>query len=152
MNQDGLHTADYDYDPTGEVTVTNPTPTSNAQRVNPFRYAGGTYDISSNLIKFGQRWYDPTTGRFTQQDSLQTLADPTRANRYEYANSNPVNYVDPQGRASFSLSGCIGLASQCAEEFPIALGQDSGAQWGPGLVWGETYRSPVPRIGIRVHT
>jgi RHS repeat-associated protein len=106
VNQDGAQTADYAYDPSGEVTVTNPTSGSNAQRVNPFRYAGGTYDVSSNLIKFGQRWYDPDTGRFTQQDSLETLADPTRANRYEYANGNPINYVDPTGR--YSLDDFVG--------------------------------------------
>jgi RHS repeat-associated protein len=71
---------------------------SNAQRVDPFRYAGGTYDYTSDLIKFGQRWYDPDTGCFTQQDSIETLADPSRANRYQYAGGNPVNYVDPTGR------------------------------------------------------
>ena len=50
------------------------------------------------------RWYDPVTGRFTQQDSLETLADPTRANRYEYAASNPLNYIDPTGLITFTVS------------------------------------------------
>jgi RHS repeat-associated protein len=58
---------------------------------------GGTYDPGSKLMHFGQRWCDPTTGRFTQQDSLESLANPSRANRYEYAGGDPVNYVDPAG-------------------------------------------------------
>jgi RHS repeat-associated protein len=107
INQDGLQTADYVYDPNGEVTVTTPTNSTSVTN-NPFRYAGGTYDYSSNLIKFGMRWYDPDTGRFTQQDSIETLADPSRANRYEYAGGSPTNYVDPTGK-----DRCDALAS-CA--------------------------------------
>ena len=105
INQDGNVTGLYDYDPSGEVTIAA-SPNTGVVRVNPFRYAGGTYDYTSNLIKFGQRWYDPTTGRFTQQDSLETLADPTRANRYEYAAGNPINYVDPTGLA-WSWRGAV---------------------------------------------
>ena len=37
-------------------------------------------------------------------DDLNTLADPARANRYQYAGSNPCNYVDPSGR-SFDWAG-----------------------------------------------
>lgn len=101
INQDGAYTADYTYDPNGDVTVTNPSGGSNILAHNPFRYAGGTYDYSSNLILFGQRWYDPATGRFTQQDALETVGDPSRSNRYEYAASNPTNYVDPTGQNAF---------------------------------------------------
>ena len=73
---------------------------SGAIGIQIYGYAGGFDDPTSGLVHFGQRWYDPTTGRWTQQDALETLADPTRANRYEYANSNPINYVDPTGRLS----------------------------------------------------
>lgn len=40
-----------------------------------------------------------------QQDDISILADPSRANRYEYSGDNPVNYIDPAGK--FSLFGCI---------------------------------------------
>ncbi|MQA36026.1 RHS repeat-associated core domain-containing protein [Modestobacter roseus] len=138
INQSGQQTADYAYDPTGEVTVTNPVPTSNAQRVNPFRYAGGTYDISSNLIKFGQRWYDPTTSRFTQQDALETLADPTRANRYEYANSNPTNYIDPTGLAS----GCA-LSIFSTVYTSVGVGLSIAAVLGSAATGGTTFVAGV---------
>jgi RHS repeat-associated protein len=105
----GTVTAAYAYDPWGEVTAATSPIGSAIVTINPYRYAGGTYDPGSKLMHFGERWYDPTTGRFTQQDSLETLADPSRSNRYEYAASNPVNYVDPTGRLSeCTVGGLVG--------------------------------------------
>jgi RHS repeat-associated protein len=126
INQDGAYTADYNYDPNGEVTVTNPSGTSQINTYNPFRYAGGTYDYSSNLILFGQRWYDPATGRFTQQDALETIGNPSRSNRYEYANSNPTNYVDPTGlRISNCAAGSLVIGAA-----GLAIGSGVGAGLG----------------------
>ncbi|MGZ4556564.1 MAG: RHS repeat-associated core domain-containing protein, partial [Mycobacteriaceae bacterium] len=31
---------------------------------------GGHYDTTTGLYHFGQRYYNPTTSRWTQQDSL----------------------------------------------------------------------------------
>jgi len=42
------------------------------------------------LYKFGERYYDPSLGRWTQLDSAGT--------GYTYANDNPVNEVDPSGK------------------------------------------------------
>lgn len=96
INTRGVHIASYSYDPYGAVTIANLTGNSAAD-LQSYRFTGGIHDRTTNYLKMGQRWYDPATGRFTQQDSLETLADPTRANRYEYAASNPTNYVDPTG-------------------------------------------------------
>jgi RHS repeat-associated protein len=107
----GTVTATYAYDPWGQVTSANSPIGSAIVTINPYRYAGGTYDPGSRLMHFGQRWYDPSYGRFTQQDSLETLADPSRANRYEYAASNPINYVDPTGLAPSACTLAGGAAS-----------------------------------------
>lgn len=98
VNHSGLVSATYAYDPYGKITVGAPAGGSAAE-INPYRYAGGIVDASagSTLIKFGHRWYDTTLGRFTQQDSLEFLNDPTRANRYAYAGDNPINNIDPTG-------------------------------------------------------
>ena len=56
---------------------------SGAIGIQIYGYAGGFDDPTSGLVRFGQRWYDPATGRWTQPDALETLADPTGANRYE---------------------------------------------------------------------
>jgi RHS repeat-associated protein len=96
VGSDGALLATYSYDPYGEVTTSNQT--GNAGDLNPYRFAGGLLDRTTGYVKFGQRFYDPGTGRFTQQDSLEVLADPTHGNRYQYAAGNPCNFVDPTGQ------------------------------------------------------
>ncbi|WNV75797.1 RHS repeat-associated core domain-containing protein [Geodermatophilus sp. DSM 44513] len=96
INHTGAQTAAYTYDPWDSMTATG----VNASAIKSYQlfgYAGGTIDRDPDLVRSGQRWYDPVVGRFTQQDALETLGDPRRANRYEYAASNPINFVDPLG-------------------------------------------------------
>ncbi len=38
---------------------------------NPLRFAAGEVNTRTNFVKFGVRYYDPNTGRFTQQDSIE---------------------------------------------------------------------------------
>jgi RHS repeat-associated protein len=64
---------------------------------DPYRYAGGYFDTTTGLYHFGQRYYNPTTGRWTQQDSLNTPLNPTNGNRYAYTGDNPTNSIDPTG-------------------------------------------------------
>ena len=93
-------TSSYAYDPYG---VTSTTASGSAAGQNPYRFAPGSiYDRTTSMLKYGQRWYDPTTGRFTQQDSLTHFADPQQGNRYAYAGDDPVNETDPTGMFSFS--------------------------------------------------
>jgi RHS repeat-associated protein len=44
------------------------------------------------------RTYDPTTGRYLETDPIR---ESVRANAYEYANSDSVNFLDPNGLAPF---------------------------------------------------
>jgi RHS repeat-associated protein len=86
----------YEFDPYGGATTTqNSGGTGYIQ--NPYTYGGGLQDKSTGLIKFGQRWYDPATGAWAQQDILNAPLDPANANRYAFANGNPVNFSDPSG-------------------------------------------------------
>jgi RHS repeat-associated protein len=71
---------------------------------NPFTFAGGSLDSATTLYTFGTRYYDPSVGRWTQQDPVGgSLGDLNSANRYVYANDDPVNAVDPGGSSSISL-------------------------------------------------
>ena len=68
---DGQTVADrYGYDPYGSRTYSSGTVN------NPFGYAGG-YTDPTGLIKFGTRYYDPATSRWTQVD-LQMRRNPMR--------------------------------------------------------------------------
>lgn len=62
----------------------------------PFGFAGGIYDPDTGLVLFGARDYDPTIGRWTSKDpSLFSGGE----NLYAYCVGDPVNLVDPDGRA-----------------------------------------------------
>ncbi len=54
--------------------------------------------LTGGLQKVGVRWYDPTVGRFLQQDPwLGSLSVPLTLNAYAYCVNDPVNMVDPDG-------------------------------------------------------
>ena len=72
-------------------------------RTNAWRYASGYYDVSTGLYKFGIRYYDAATGRWTQRDPVGgSLLETVKANPYVYANDDPVNMTDPNGKDAIS--------------------------------------------------
>jgi RHS repeat-associated protein len=60
----------------------------------PFGFAGGQYDENTKLVRFGAREYDATTGRWLSKDEARFGGG---WNFYEYAGSDPVNWVDLDG-------------------------------------------------------
>ena len=107
----GAKTASYSYDPYGRTrTATGPNAASNA-----FRYAGGLYDSTTGATKFGARYYDPNTGRFTQPDPSGQ-----EQNRYSYTADEPIDRSDPTGHGWLSwVAVGLGVAA-------IGLGIASG--------------------------
>ena len=65
---------------------------------NPYAFHAGIKDPGSRLIKFGQRWNNPNTGTWTQQDTLDHPLDPANTNRYGYGGDDPINGMDPSGQ------------------------------------------------------
>ena len=58
-------------------------------------------DPTTGLIDMGARWYQASTGTFTNRDTYNgVLSSPISLNRYTYANNNPIQYFDPDGRMS----------------------------------------------------
>ncbi len=80
--------ATYGYDSWGEATST----TGTLAATNPWGYAGGYKDTTSNRIKFGARYYNSARGRFTQPDPSAQ-----ETNRYLYAAADAVNNSDSSG-------------------------------------------------------
>ena len=66
---------------------------------NPFTYFGQTYDEETGLYYLRARYYDPTTGRFTQQDPAED-----GYNWYIYGNQNPVMFADYTGESALAIS------------------------------------------------
>ena len=65
---------------------------------NHFTYFGQTYDETTGLYYLRARYYDPTIGRFTQQDPAED-----GYNWYVYCNNIPINKIDPYGTAAYDL-------------------------------------------------
>ena len=75
---------------------------------NPWQYAGGYFDANTGLYKFGERYYDPQVGRWTQKDPVGgSLGSVNSTNPYVYADNLPNMLVDPSGRNVFNCITAI---------------------------------------------
>ncbi len=83
----------------------------------PFRYNGQYHDDETGLIYLRNRYYDSSTGRFTQEDPAMD-----GLNWYVYCNNDPVNFVDPTGLAPFDL---FSTPDDAAADFGFYIGQKS---------------------------
>jgi RHS repeat-associated protein len=62
--------------------------------------SGEQYDADLGLYYLRARYYNPATGRFMSRDPEEGKPwDPATLHKYLYASSDPVNRVDPRGRA-----------------------------------------------------
>jgi RHS repeat-associated protein len=84
----------YRYQPYGA----DDSPSGSWTTTTPIQYAGGQLD-TTGLYHYGERYYDPNTMRWTQQDPINQGASLTQANRYTYVGGNPINRVDLTGLA-----------------------------------------------------
>jgi len=73
--------------------------------VHLFGFAGGIYDSSTGLTRFGARDYNPELGRWTSKDPYGLKASTT--NLYAYTISDPINRIDPNGLSAEFWGGFI---------------------------------------------
>lgn len=76
----------YAYEPNGKVT-------SIGASSNPFQYTGREND-GTGLYYYRARYYDPSVGRFIQEDPIGLAGG---LNFYNYVDGNPINRIDPTG-------------------------------------------------------
>ncbi|QOV33309.1 SMP-30/gluconolactonase/LRE family protein [Streptomyces ferrugineus] len=110
-----------DYGPWGDVVHdTQP-------GFQPFGFAGGHYDPGTELIRYGVRYYDPPSGRWTTKDPMGIVGE--SVNRYLYCANNPVNRIDPNG----TLDKAIGIEIDFSAVAPWFSG--GGGKFGVNLQW-----------------
>jgi RHS repeat-associated protein len=87
-------TVSYEYDAFGNsVSTSGSTP-------NNYLYRGEQFDPDLGLYYLRARYYNPLTGRFMSRDPEQgNPYDPKSLHKYLYAGGDPVNAIDPTGRA-----------------------------------------------------
>ncbi|OCG38894.1 hypothetical protein A9G29_10125 [Gilliamella sp. Fer2-1] len=78
---------------------------------NPLRFQGQYYDEETGLHYNLNRYYDPFTGRYITQDPLGILGG---LNSYQYAGSDPINWIDPLGLIKVENNGFEGIAGKKA--------------------------------------
>ena len=62
--------------------------------VNNLRFPGQYYDAETGKHYNGNRYYDPTTGRYLEIDPIGFEGG---INHFVYADSNPITFIDPYG-------------------------------------------------------
>ncbi|MFE6796508.1 polymorphic toxin-type HINT domain-containing protein [Paenibacillus chitinolyticus] len=103
----GTRLNQYVYDIWGNPTV------SEENISNPFRYSGEYWDSATKLQYLRARWYDPSMGRFINEDTYEgQLDNPLSLNLYTYVLNNPLKYRDPSGhiqQATDNYEGSFGI-------------------------------------------
>jgi RHS repeat-associated protein len=87
-NSAGTIANTYTYDSYGNLTA------STGTLVNSFRYTGCESDLETGMYYYRARYYDPSAGRFLNEDPLGLNAGP---NLYRYVGNNASTYFDPFG-------------------------------------------------------
>ncbi len=125
LNRSGAVTDTYDYDAFGNTVA------QTGLTTNEFLYRGEQFDSALAMYYLRARWYVPRTGRFLTADKLEReevgACDCGPSKRvligvqplFAYANSDPLNLIDPSGReAFFSVARLAQVVVFAAATFP----------------------------------
>ena len=131
IDSSGTVVVRYEYDAWGNHKIIGDETLGN---LNPFRYRGYYYDTETGLYYLQTRYYDPITGRFISQDSVE-YADPETINGlnlYAYCGNNPVMRVDPTGTLFLSLliAALVGAAISSLVSIGTQLATTGEVNWG----------------------
>jgi RHS repeat-associated protein len=105
-----------DYDEWGNVTnlADSTCTTSLCLYFQPFGFAGGIYEPSIEIVRFGARDYIPRLMRWMQKDPIRFGGG--QENLYVYVNDDPINGSDPNGQwgtIAECLQGVSAGATSC---------------------------------------
>jgi len=99
--------------------------TDSSPGFQPFGFAGGLYDANTGLVRFGARDYDAETGRWTRKDPRRFNSG-DGPNLFAYANNDPVNFHDPNGKSA--TAAALPIAGGAAVlDGPLPIGDVIGA-------------------------
>jgi RHS repeat-associated protein len=93
----GGPSATYEYGPVGEPIRA----TGAMAKANPFRWSTKPTDNDSDLVYYGYRYYNPSTGRWLSRDPIGEKGEP---NLYGFVNNDPGGKIDPRGQDLWTIN------------------------------------------------
>jgi len=96
---------------------------------NPFRYSGEYYDEETGFIYLRNRYYDPSTGRFINEDPIKD-----GLNWYVYCGGNPVMFVDPTGETAAFIAGGAIIGGFVGALSQVSINILNGNKWHEGVI------------------
>jgi len=120
-----------------------------------FRFHGAWFEEASGLYHMRAREYDPRTGRFTSLDPEPgTFAFPETLHPYNFANANPLVYLDPSGRFTLieiNIAGSLQNSFQAFRAGAIAKGRQIALRYIGNVVKDEVIKQvqnlfPLPGL------
>ncbi|MGQ0698472.1 MAG: RHS repeat-associated core domain-containing protein [Panacagrimonas sp.] len=87
-------------------------------------FPGQYYDAESGNWYNWNRYYDGSTGRYTQVDPIGLAGG---LNPYAYVGGNPVNFVDPLGLVTVTVGATVRIPAWVRDVVPSFVGQGGSA-------------------------
>ncbi len=110
----GAITSRYDYDAYGKMIGGDPNLANPAE--TDMLYSGEQFDADLQMQYLRARFYDQNTGRFASLDSFSgNNSNPQNLHKYGYCHADPVNGIDPSGRALYAFDGTANYPGQIDE-------------------------------------
>ena len=100
---------------------------------NRILYAGQLYNQETGQYYLRARYYNPTIGRFSQEDTYWGDG----LNLYAYCANNPVRYFDPSGHQK--KPNCPGTEGEAATDKQPGVEIESGSKSGSGSKFQEIF-------------
>ena len=120
---------------------------ANPAYLDAYRYDGRPLDAITNLQNNRDRWYDPRTGTFTEQDPAGFAAGDYNLSRY--TGNDPTDFADPSGLSAAASSSLTSMPYDQSSPGPSAtlLPQKippvmpgtltPAGNWGGPMQWGD---------------
>jgi len=108
-------------------TAFGQTEQSTGGAINNYLFSGEQFDPALQKYYLRARYLDTSVGRFISADPFSgSIADPMSLHKYQYANNDPINNIDPTGNftlagVSISLNIRVSLGAIALPSFQFAI-------------------------------